>query len=329
MPRAVFCTAASKTWNPHGKFPFKVAESVVLRWSSHAPPSLLHLKCHRGEINNNGGILVEELPKCLCLNAPNRSCTGSEAMVGLTVTDCRALGRRFCLLPCSACSGAAFTFLLACILESCHHFSNLGLHFIQFCIISVANILTHAGKHLRTGSENAPTLNLHVISRRSREKIPAQIIISSFRFQNETPCNKNTCQKNRKWCHRAHYKITKTQKTKWLNMDAAQLARRHHERIQTCHVTPSDAVIKDCLMINVSKIGKSKAIWLKLSPRSSWFFTSSCGILRCCQTKWNFNILPTCYHGLCLGLSNNVSLHMVEGLAVFFFLLTLRPVRFS
>lgn len=28
-----FCTAASKSWNPHGKFPFKVAESAVLRWA--------------------------------------------------------------------------------------------------------------------------------------------------------------------------------------------------------------------------------------------------------------------------------------------------------
>lgn len=47
MPRAVFCTAASKSWNPHGKFPFKVAESVVLQWPSRAPPTLLHLKCQR------------------------------------------------------------------------------------------------------------------------------------------------------------------------------------------------------------------------------------------------------------------------------------------
>lgn len=90
-----FCTAASKSWNPHGKFPFKVAESVLLWWPSRAPPSLLHLKCHCGEINENRGIFVEEPPTFFCLNAPNRSCTGSEATVGPTVTDCRALGRRF------------------------------------------------------------------------------------------------------------------------------------------------------------------------------------------------------------------------------------------
>lgn len=46
-------TAASKSWNPHGKFPFKVAESAVRRWPSRAPPSLLHLKCQRGQINKN------------------------------------------------------------------------------------------------------------------------------------------------------------------------------------------------------------------------------------------------------------------------------------
>lgn len=90
-----FCTAASKSSYPHGKFPFKVAESEVLRWPSRAPPSLPHLKCHRDEIDNNRGIFVEEPATFLCLSAPIRSCTGSEATVGLTVTDCWALGRRF------------------------------------------------------------------------------------------------------------------------------------------------------------------------------------------------------------------------------------------
>lgn len=70
------------------------------------------------------------------------------------------------------------------------------LHFIQFCIASASNVLTHAGKHPRTGSENAPGLNLlYVISSRSREKVPARILINSFRFQNETPCNKTTYPK--------------------------------------------------------------------------------------------------------------------------------------
>lgn len=45
------CTAASKSWNPHGKFPFKVAESAVHRRPLRAPPSLLHRKCQRGEID--------------------------------------------------------------------------------------------------------------------------------------------------------------------------------------------------------------------------------------------------------------------------------------
>lgn len=45
------CTAASKSWNPHGKFPFKVAESAAHRRPLRAPPSLLRRKCQRGEID--------------------------------------------------------------------------------------------------------------------------------------------------------------------------------------------------------------------------------------------------------------------------------------
>lgn len=65
---------AQQSWNPHGKFPFKVAESAVHRRPSRAPPSLLHLKCQCGEIDKkkkNCGVCVREAPAFSCLTAPN------------------------------------------------------------------------------------------------------------------------------------------------------------------------------------------------------------------------------------------------------------------
>lgn len=162
-----------KSWSPHGKFPFKV-------WSSGGPR--VHLQvCCISDVTAVKSIKMEAfLWKSL------HFCGGSDVTVGTTVTDERQAAHS-CFLPCSPWSDAELTHLLARILESRPSFWYILSSFVLFLSPTSWTVW-----------ENSSGLGQRIcwmsFLGQSRQKIPVQILISSFRFQNETPRNKNTYQ---------------------------------------------------------------------------------------------------------------------------------------
>lgn len=184
---------------------------------------------------------------------------GSDAAATLTVADCRTLSRR------SSGSCRVHVFARACPLRA------------VTILVNWIDILSGFVLFL-SPTDPCEETPQNWVRKCTKSKFSVRHFRSVQREESCTNCNQflqvskwNTLHqkhflKNRKWCHHAH--------SKWLNMQLSCPAAMMCESRRVMWL-PQLLSSKTVWWWTFPKIGKSKAIWLKLSPCSSWFSTSS------------------------------------------------------